>query len=678
MTDKTSNPIESLSMVGPSYARKLRKLGINTVEDLLHYYPIRYEDLTLLSNDSPLIVGEKVTLQGTVSQVTNIHTKSGKTLQKTILHTQEGINLPISWFNQPYLTNTLRPQTNLIVSGKLTEYQGRISLQSPQYEIIKSSKPNETIHTNRLVPIYPLTAGLSSKYLRTRLAPLLKSLTNKLEWLPQSILTQLQLIDYHLALQQIHFPTNQKLFDAARYRLQFDELFLLQLYAQLQKSHRSQQHTAHNLTLTQSQHQRFIDSLPFKLTLSQIQSCEEIRQDLAQGKPMNRLLEGEVGSGKTVVAAYAAFISLIHKLPVVLMAPTEILCQQHARSLDQFLAPFGFVTSLQTRSSRIDAQKAQLVVGTQALLHRDLPSSIGVVIIDEQHRFGVNQRAMLAQKQALPPHILSMTATPIPRTIALTLYADLDVSIIEDMPHGRKPVKTWVVPESKRKSAYIWLQEQIESNQVQAFIVCPLITESETPSLDEVKAAVSEYENLSKNIFPSLRVELIHGGLKSKEKQSVLDRFAKHEADILVATPVIEVGIDIPNANIILIEAAERFGLAALHQLRGRVGRSSTQGYCFLFSSQKQIPKRLKHLESNHSGLALAQIDLETRGAGNLYGTQQSGHIDLKIATLTDQALIHTTYEQAKQLIKLDPLLKKHPLLKTKLKTHLEKAIVPN
>jgi ATP-dependent DNA helicase RecG len=392
---------------------------------------------------------------------------------------------------------------------------------------------------------------------------------------------------------------------------------------------------------------------------------------------MNRLLQGDVGSGKTVIAAAAAYISIKNGLPAVIMAPTEILAGQHAQSLGMFLKPHGIEISLQTRSSKAVIKPGQIIVGTHAVLHRSLPGEIGFIAIDEQHRFGVEQRARLL-KRATTPHVLSMTATPIPRTIALSLYADLDISLIDEMPPGRIPVKTWVVPPSKRQNAYQWILSQVTDHHAQVFIVCPFITESENPELDQVKAAESEFEIITNQVFPHLRVGLLHGRLSAKDKAAVTNSFAHHQLDVLISTPVVEVGVDIPAATIMFIEGAERFGLASLHQLRGRVGRSDIQSYCLLFTTGDRIPKRLKYLESINSGMILAELDLKIRGPGELYGLKQSGYINLKLASLTDTKLIATTQNHAAGLVQHDPRLTHYPLLTQEIKTSLAKMTSPN
>jgi ATP-dependent DNA helicase RecG len=434
---------------------------------------------------------------------------------------------------------------------------------------------------------------------------------------------------------------------------------------------------SHQLQIDRSKIESFIQNLPFTLTGSQLRAVNQILADLGKPQAMNRLLQGDVGAGKTVVAAIAIYAAHLNHLNSILMAPTEALAHQHFDTLSRLFSPFGLTLSLHSHSRTEVYSTSQLVVGTHALLYREMPSNVGLVVIDEQHRFGVEQRAQLLKGERLP-NVLSMTATPIPRTIALTLYSELQISVIDELPQGRIPIKTWIVPETKRVSAYHWLQAQIAGQQAQVFIVCPLIEDSATPLLDQVKAAETEYARLAKDIFPQFRLGLLHGRQPVKTKTQVLTAFRQGQLDILVTTPVIEVGLDIPQASIIVIEAAERFGLAQLHQLRGRVGRGTTQSYCLLFTTRNQLSNRLQHLVTNHTGLSLAELDLKLRGPGDLYGHRQSGYFDLKIASWTDSQLITQTHHYASILAATNPQLTGLPLLKHVLLPHLAKTSVPN
>ena len=678
-----SLPVSSLPLVGPAYVGRLATLDIHTIIDLLHHYPFRYDDLSLTTTINTLQEGETVTLVGQILSITNTYLRTGKTLQKAVF-SDGSATLPLTWFNQPFLVKTLTQKPHLSISGKVVRYRGHLTLQSPKYEtvdhrskILDLKSSISTIHTGRLVPIYHETSGVSSKWLRSRLKPLLDRLDPSLDWLPPSIRLSNKLLPLTQALKLIHFPANEADIRAATLRLSFDELFLLQLAAQIRKLSRQHPQPSCQLTVNQEKLNHFIHHLPFTLTSSQTQALNDIVSDLAKPIAMNRLLQGDVGSGKTVVAVAAIYLSYLNHLPAVFMAPTQILAAQHFTTLKTLLEPYGVRIHLITQGQPDLSTPADLYLGTHALLYRPLPPTLGIVVIDEQHRFGVQQRSVLLNRPHLP-NLLSMTATPIPRTIALTLYAELDLSVLQELPHGRLPVKTWLVPPPKRTSAYAWITTQITQSHAQVFIVCPLIQDSPFPLLDQVKAAETEFKRLQSEVFPRFRLGLLHGRLKTSAKTVALDAFRAHLLDILVSTPVIEVGIDIPQATIMVIEAAERFGLAQLHQLRGRVGRGSDQSYCLLFATNSQTSARLHHLTTTYSGLRLAELDLKLRGPGDIYGTQQSGYLNLKIASLSDQVLIHQTYQAAQHLLQPDPSLHQNPLVQVELQALLAKPTPAN
>jgi ATP-dependent DNA helicase RecG len=474
------------------------------------------------------------------------------------------------------------------------------------------------------------------------------------EFLPEEMVKKEGLMAEKEAVSQIHFPSNKALAEKARERLAFDELFLIQLSALLRRREWQEKALGHPLAVDQEKVLAFLASLPFTLTGAQKRSLKEILADLGKDQPMNRLLQGDVGSGKTVVAAASAYVTFLNGYQTLLMAPTEILANQHSATLKTLLIPLGVPVELVTGSHKNSSKCKELAgvtVGTHALLHQQFDSAkVGLVIVDEQHRFGVEQRLLLAKK-GHSPHFLTMTATPIPRTIALTLFGDLDLSVVDELPEGRLKVKTWVVPKEKRQPAYEWIHDRVKDTPEQAFIICPLIEESET--LTSVKAVTKEFGLLSQVIFADLRLGLLHGRLKAKEKEEILNRFKEGRLDILVATPVVEVGIDIPNATIMLIEGADRFGLAQLHQLRGRVGRSLLQSFCFLFTENENplVIQRLKALETTYLGGELAEIDLKLRGPGEIYGTRQHGFPDLRVASFSDLSLIQKTRKAAELVI---------------------------
>lgn len=711
-----TTPIKDLFMVGPIYVKRLKNLGINTVEDILHHYPFRYDDFSKITPIYQVQIGDIITIRGQVLTCQNIFTKHGKKIQKAVVADNTG-QIQIIWFNQLYLPRTLKSGMTVSFSGKVDWFNRQKTLLSPEYEIIRlpvasSQQPERnnwnlntgswklvtggfnTIHTGRLVPIYPETYGLSSKWLRSRIAPTLNQLYPEIpDWLPITIKQQNNLINLNDALDFIHFPNSQLEIEKARERLAFDELFLMHLRSKQQKKTWQKQKIAHTFTIDQEKILAFIASLPFTLTNSQNMAIKEIFHDLSRDIPMNRLLEGDVGSGKTVVAAITMYAAFLNGLQTVLMAPTEILANQHYQTLKSLLEPLGFKIGLITGSHKLKSISNQqlahstssgqainnyhLIIGTHAIIfNKTKLNNLGLVIIDEQHRFGVEQRAKLIKK-GKTPHILTMTATPIPRTIALTLYGDLDLSVLQDMPKGRKIIKTWIVPPQKRSAAYEWIKNSIIKNQSQAFIVCPLIEESEHESMQAIKAVKVEFEYLKKEVFPNLKLGLLHGKIKAKDKEITMHAFKNRQIDILVSTPVVEVGIDIPNAAIMMIEGAERFGLAQLHQLRGRVGRSLQQSYCLLFTSNVDSlnQRRLKSMENLHSGFELAEIDLKFRGQGDLFGIRQHGFSKLKIASFNDFELIKKTENTAKNIIND---LDKYPLLKNKLQNYTINLIEPN
>lgn len=658
-------PIEHVYLIGPKYAEKLTKLGIISVGDLLWHIPVRYLDYRLISKIGHVQPGETVTIKGTITESKNIFTKTGKRIQLVRIEDETG-SIEIIWYNQPFLIKALKTGLTINASGKIDWYGSKIVMQFPDYEIVSpDTKMQKSIHTGRLVPIYPETSGISSKWLRSRINFLLNGIPNFLEeYLPKTIREQNNLISQIDAFKKIHFPESEKDIEEAKKRLEFDELFKIQLVSLYAKQTWEKETIGNKISIDQEKILEFINKLPFILTNAQNKAVKEILTDLSLEKPMNRLLEGDVGSGKTVVAAIAMYAIYLNGYKSVLMAPTEILAQQHYQTISTLLTSFGIKVQLLTGSTKKKINSIDVPdiwIGTHAVLwQKELGTNIGLVIIDEQHRFGVEQRQKLKEK-GINPHLLSMTATPIPRTIALTLYGELDLSVIDEMPKGRSLVKTWLVPVEKRMNAYNWIEKQIKDTGGQVFIICPLIEESE--SLLTTKAAKKEYEYIKKTVFPNLNVGLIHGKLKMNEKQKVLGEMRNGKLHVLIATPVVEVGIDIPNATIMIIEASERFGLAQLHQLRGRVGRGNKQSYCLLFTENTEdlTIKRLKALETNFIGSKLAELDLKLRGPGEIYGTRQHGKFQLKIANILNERLIIETKSAVNSVLKdIDsfPLLK--------------------
>ena len=715
---KLTDSVTKVSLIGPKYKNRLKKLGIETVEDLLYHIPFRYDDYSNIKKISELIYDEPATVIGQLTAIENVFTTHGKKLTKGILTDETGQILLI-WFNQHFITKTLKAGSWVSVSGKMGEFDRRPAFVGPEYEKFPSypssdpagspeaagesrsqtlsfskgsrraplARTVKSIHTGRLVPIYPETRGISSKWLRSRINHLFDvSIHRNIEFLLAQVREEHQLTNLPKALKQAHFPQNKTEETEARKRLAFDELFLLQLSALKRRQEWGSHQPAVKLFIADhhfSTIKKFADSLPFKLTEAQKKAAKEILRDLTQNKPMNRLLEGDVGSGKTVVAALAVYAAVLNKTKVLYMAPTEVLAEQQYKTLKTYLDPLKVKTELLTGSKKPkEKAKWQIMVGTHALLFkRKFPRNLSLIIIDEQHRFGVEQRANLLKKTEGGglPHLLTMTATPIPRTLALTLYGDLDLSYIDEMPLGRKEIKTFTVPKRKREDAYRWIEKQIKNGD-QAFIICPLIEESEHETMKSVKAVTAEFEILQKEIFPNLSLGLLHGRLKPKEKNEIITDFRDKKYDILVSTPVVEVGIDIPNATIMMIETAERFGLASLHQLRGRVGRGEKQAYCLLFteSQGEKTRQRLKAMEKTNDGVKLAEMDLELRGPGEIYGVRQHGVLNLKVASLSDLDLIEKTRREAQKIIDEDSELRKHPKLKEKMERVVTVDVAPN
>ncbi|PIT89388.1 MAG: DNA helicase RecG [Candidatus Levybacteria bacterium CG10_big_fil_rev_8_21_14_0_10_36_7] len=657
-----------IGQVGTTYkmnAKRLQKLGIETVEDLLFHIPFRYEDSSNISKIAQIQQGNNVSIKGQVINATTIRTKRGLAMQIISVEDETG-RVDCIFFNQIYVLRTLKIGSYVSISGKSDKFGSKKSLLVKDYEILENID-SDTFHTGRLVPVYPETRGLGSKWIRNRIKDLLLKIEKIDEYLPQEILNEEKFIDLDMAMRSIHFPKTLEDEQKARLRLSFDELFLKHAQSKMRKKEwEEKKHTkAFEIKKYKKHLDKFIKSLPFTLTNSQTKAIDEILNDLSKTTPMNRLLEGDVGSGKTVVATAAIYIAYLNGFQATIMAPTEILAEQHFKSIKDMLEKFGMKVAIFTSSKKLNVDDFDVAVGTHALIHKKVKfKKLGLIVIDEQQRFGVTQRAILRDK-GNNPHFLTMTATPIPRTVFLTIYSDLALSQLPEMPKGRKTIQTWLVPEKKRSAGYEWIKKTISDKGDQAFIVCPFIEESENATT--VKAAKVEYERLKNEVFDQFNVGLLHGKMKSSEKNKILEEFKNGKIDILVTTPVVEVGIDIPNATIMLIEAAERFGLAQLHQLRGRVGRNDKESYCFLFTDSKSedTNTRLKYLENVHFGAKLAEIDLELRGPGDMYGVAQHGANGLKIASFSD----FTTLQKSKKAAdKIFTNLDNYPKIKKKIK----------
>jgi ATP-dependent DNA helicase RecG len=659
------------------YAGRLEKLRIYTYEDFLFHLPSRYQDFSIISKIGHVQAGETVTVKGRVMDFKNQYLRGAriKTIQKaTIMDDTGGIELV--WFNQPFLVKSFEKGKYVSVSGRVDQSRNGFSINSPEYEILYTEN-SAPIHTGRLIPVYPETKGISSKWLRRQIHNIISEFGSELkEYLPDDLIRRNNFMKFPDAVTAIHYPKTMEDAGRARGRLGFDELFLLQLAAKKRRIEWREKKSTSPIEIDKFKKQiaQSISSLPFTLTNSQQKAIDEIFSDLSNDKPMNRLLQGDVGSGKTIVSAIAMFASYLNGFQSVLMAPTEILAGQHFETIHNFLTPFGVKVDIVTGSKKLK-NEFDVLIGTHAVLSEKIKfRDLALVVIDEQQRFGVSQRGIIRER-GKNPHLLTMTATPIPRTVALTMYGDLDLSYLSEMPKDRKRVKTWVVPPEKRNAAYDWIRTQIKDTKSQAFIICPFIEESE--NMQTVKAAKVEYEKLRQEIFPDLKLGILHGKLKSKEKDTALSEFRHNKYDIIVATPVVEVGIDIPNATIIMIEASERFGLAQLHQLRGRVGRGDKQSFCLLFTDNQtgQTSQRLKGMETLYSGAELAELDLKLRGPGDMYGTHQHGLPKLKAATFSDTELIQKAKTEADHIYQQ---LSNHPEVLKKVNTITFQKVSPD
>jgi len=679
----------------PRHIKALGEIGVLTLGDLLNYFPRAYTDFSQLKKIAELVPNETQTVAGTIQNLRTVRTRTGRTLVTAKL-TDESGQIALTWFNSTYIARVLRNGDEIALTGKVQiGPRGAHSLVGGTFEKLSE----EMLHAGRIIPVYRSHGkAITSKWLREKIYPLLDFASKLPQPLPKEIVEKEKLEKLSKAIREIHFPSSFEALEKARESLAFEELFFLQLGGLYRKLdwERGAAGSGKKIHHTPELLKEFASALPFKFTQAQKVSSAEIMKDLERDLPMNRLLEGDVGSGKTIVAALAIFLcvrtpsgsplSRGEKSPqppftkgglqAALLAPTEILASQHFRNFLQILHPLGIRGELLTGSTpakkkkeisaKLKSGELDLVVGTHALLEEHVGfADLGLVIIDEQHRFGVEQRTLI--KKGSTPHVLSLTATPIPRTLALTIFGDQDVSIIDELPPGRKPAITRTVSPKKRVDSYRWIESEVEKGR-QVFIVCPLIEESEAL---EIKSAKKEFKRLSEEVFPHLKLGLLHGKMKAKEKDAVMRAFSEKEIQILVATTVIEVGIDIPNATIMMIEAAERFGLAQLHQLRGRVGRGSDQSYCFLFSESdsEEVKTRLHAMEKISSGFELAKMDLHLRGPGEVFGIRQSGIPDLKVAKLTDHELIKKSRDAAEQLLEKDPELKEHLLVWEKLES---------
>ncbi|MBI5421098.1 MAG: ATP-dependent DNA helicase RecG [Parcubacteria group bacterium] len=696
-------PLSALSRVGPKFSKKLEKLGLKTVSDLLFFFPTRYEDLSHITKIDEITSGADYVIQGIIIR-SNTHRSFKKHMAITEIVVEDDSGaIKAIWFNQPYIGKALAEGAMVNLAGKVAEDQHGMYISNPLYELIGAPMRNTT-HTGRIIPIYRETKGITSKAIRYFLSSILEWAKEIPEYIPKEILTKNNIPPLNEALRAIHYPKTLEEATHANQRFIFEHLFLVSLAREQRK--KENYNSGAPLTIHLEEIKQFISSLPFTLTEAQKKAAWTMLKNMSETTPMQRLLNGDVGSGKTVVSAILALNTFLNKRQVVIMAPTEILARQH---LDTFMRLFqaypvaiGLIAgkkyhyafeglSSETKKpillKGVRSGKVNIVIGTHALLEKEVVlANPALAVIDEQHRFGVEQRALLTgHRPTFSPHVLSMTATPIPRTLALTVFGDMDISILDEMPKGRKKITTKIVSPENRMQAYEFVRSQVKKG-FQAFVICPRIELSESKNPNpytltpkkltwwEVKTVKDEHEKLQNLIFPDLKVGMLHGKMKSEEKEAIMKAFSTKALDILVSTSVVEVGVDIPNATVMLIESAERFGLAQLHQFRGRIGRSEHQSYCLLFTTSivHLEERRLKAMTTTHSGFELAEMDLRLRGPGEFLGEEQSGWSDIVMSTLKNPTLLNIAENEAKNFL-INHTVNEIPTLQEKLTTFTSK-----
>lgn len=659
-----SSNIAELPGVGEGYAKKLAKLGIHTAGDLLLYFPRRWEDYSKITSISAVKAGEQVSVKGKVVDIGTKRSRRGIPVTEVIIADDTGSAKAV-WFNQPFIENAIKKDDEIYLAGKMEWGFGQLNFVSPAYEKAKEAE-DELRHTGRIIPVYPETAGLTSKWIRQKVGLLTKIIYNLKDHLPEVVKKRHNLLELSAAVRTIHFPENMDELKRARRRFLYDDLFCL-LVSVLSNKKEIKGNKAVSVKYDEKVGKDFVEGLPFELTDSQRKAAWEILKDIGKTTPMNRLLEGDVGSGKTVVCAMAALMVGNAGYQTTLLAPTEILARQHYESFKKLITKDIKITLLtgsmkakekKEALSEIENGEAQIIIGTHAVLSENVNFwTLALVIVDEQHRFGVEQRSKLKKangEAGVMPHFLSMSATPIPRTLAITVFGDLSLSVLTDMPKGRKKVNTYIVPPYKRKDGYEFIEKKIGEGR-QVFVICPLISPSDKLG---VKSAEEEAKNLD-TIFPKRQIGLLHGKQNPKEKEKMMASFKEGKTNILVSTSVVEVGVDVPNASVMVIEGAERFGLAQLHQFRGRVGRGEHKSYCFLFTESRveKTLERLNALVNLNSGFGLAEKDLEIRGPGELLGIKQSGKIDQTIVkVLSDPRIIQEIKETAEKFLEKNNL----------------------
>lgn len=704
-----TTPIEQVPGVGPSYGKRFKKLKINNLGGLIFYFPKYYQDYSNIKNIASVKINESVCVRGKVLEIEEEKSwKKKMTITKAVLQ-DETAAIQVVWFNQPYVSRSLKKDDIVIVVGKTIINRNYLYLSASSFEKVNDK---ESLHLGKISAVYAETKGVTSKWIRYILSKSIGSIINRLpETLPDEVIKNHNLLSLREALHQIHFPDSLEMAEKAKMRFSFESVFMITLFTAKRKMENMNE-TAIPIEIKKDVVDRFINGIPFELTKDQHKSSFQVLKDMNKTYPMNRLLQGDVGSGKTVVSVLASINTVKNKSQVVLMAPTEILAKQHFKTFFELLKDYNINIGLLTgkedkyyskklKNDTIEISRKKIMektengeidilIGTHALIapgkkkvgtDRVLFRNLGLVIVDEQHRFGVKQRASLCKKQKDKiPHLLSMTATPIPRSLALTIWGDLDLSTIIEMPKGRKTVKTEIITEIERQKTYEFVKKEIIKGR-QVFVICPRIEANEKENFIalEMKNVKDEYEKLSSRIYPEFRIEMLHGKMTSKEKEKIMKDFKLKKFDILVSTSVIEVGIDIPNASVIIIEGSDRFGLAQLHQFRGRVGRGEHQSYCFLFtdSNSKKTGQRLQAMKKFSSGFKLSEMDLKIRGPGDFFGIKQWGIPDFAMNALKEPKKVSEIKETADQIITKDPNLNNYPKLKQRLealagKIHLE------
>lgn len=685
-------PLSKIQGIQTRFLTKLKKLGIETVRDLIFHFPQRYEDFSRVYPIEELTPGNEVTITATVESIKSRNTwKRGLFMVEAELVDETGV-IRATWFNQPYIKNVLQPGRTANFAGKVVASKGtgEIYLSNPTYELISEHSYHETTHTARIVPVYAETRGLTSRGLRYLIQPILKRIPEIPEMFPSDVLEADDIPEINEALQSVHFPETVDEALRAKRRFAFEDLFFLQLKNILERMKLAEKN-APKIAVDIPTIKSLITTLPFELTISQKKSLWEILQDIEKPHPMNRLLQGDVGSGKTVIAGLVAHEVARSNYQTAFMAPTEILARQHYHTLIKLFPNYenglALLTASESRISyghglesvvkkpalikEIASGKVKIIIGTHALIQKTVVfQNLAFVIVDEQHRFGVRQRAALEQFKEIAPHFLSMSATPIPRTLSLTLFGDLDLSLITELPKDRKPIVTRIVLPEDRPRTHQFIRDEVKNGR-QVFVICPRIEKPEKTDNAEwqqlqIRSVKEEYEKLSKTIFPDLNVGMLHGKMPAVEKQTIMRSFSENKINILVATSVIEVGVDIPNATIMMIEGSERFGLAQLHQFRGRVGRGEYQSYCLLFTDSSAITTktRLQSLVDAKNGFELAEKDLKIRGPGEFLGEAQTGMPDLAMKAIQNPDLVKHAREVALEILKTDRALKKHPLIR--------------